>query len=266
MTTIFSGHANFQKANFIGPALFFSATFTQNADFSDATFQSLTRFGRLRDPGAHVRFLSEPPQFFGATLHEDTDFTDVEWPPVPDDSDLEDRRARAIRHRRAYERLKLLMDGQKKVADELMFQRRELRCREAEATGDWRSREWWVAGVSRLFGALSDYGWDPVKSAIYLCGLLLTGWALIFIAEWWDYNLGAWPDPDRPAEYLGFWQSGALSLSNVFGFLGFNRTFLADEVRTLTAISEIVSGTQTVVGLILFFLLGLALRNRFRIK
>ena len=52
----------------------------------------------------------------------------------------------------------------------------------------------------------------------------------------------------------------------MFGFLGFSRTFLSDEIKTLTAFSEVVSATQTIVGLILFFLLGLALRNRFRIK
>lgn len=35
------------------------------------------------------------------------------------------------------------------------------------------------------------------------------------------------------AEYLGFGQSFALSVSNVFGFLGLNRTVLSDEIKTL---------------------------------
>ena len=70
----------------------------------------------------------------------------------------------------------------------------------------------------------------------------------------------------KTAELLGFGQSFALSVSNVFGFLGLSRTFLVDEIKTLTAASEIVSATQTILGLILFFLLGLALRNWFRIK
>lgn len=265
----FAGRADFESATFSGDAFFDGVTFSEDAAFSDATFRFPTCFGPRRNehiPVCPVRFLQEPPAFFGTTLHEDTDFTDVAWPPVPDDADPARRRTGAIRHRRAYERLKLLMDSQKKVADELMFQRLELRCREVEATGDWRSREWWVARASRLFGALSDYGWDPVKPVLYLGGLILAGWALIFVAEWWDYNLGAWPDPDRPAEYLGLGRSFALSLSNVFGFLGLNRTFLADEVRTLTTASEIVSTVQTVAGLVLLFLLGLALRNRFRIK
>ncbi len=82
---------------------------------------------------------------------------------------------------------------------------------------------------------------------------------MIFIAEWFEHWFGS-------NEYLGFGQSFALSLSNVFGFLGFSRTFLSDEIKTLTAFSEVVSATQTIVGLILFFLLGLSLRNRFRIK
>jgi hypothetical protein len=146
-----------------------------------------------------------------------------------------------------------------------MFQRRELRCRVAEVTGDWRTREWWVAGASRLYGLLSDYGWDPVRPAIYLVYLWLVGWALIARADCWGYIVEHWANP-IPTEYVGFWQSCALSFSNLFGFLGLNRTFLWDEIRTLTVFSQVVSAAQTVFGLILVFLLDLALRNRFRIK
>jgi uncharacterized protein YjbI with pentapeptide repeats len=112
----FSRDARFKSATFCGPADFRGAAFSGAADFSDATFKSATRFGPHRDDaGRHPsKFHGEPPAFFGATLHEDTDFTDVEWPLPPGDADLKLRHEHAIRHRRAYERLKLLMDSQKR--------------------------------------------------------------------------------------------------------------------------------------------------------
>ncbi|MEM7743425.1 MAG: pentapeptide repeat-containing protein [Pseudomonadota bacterium] len=271
--TTFSGIADFQAATFSGLVFFqgtiFShfvffqgATFSNVADFSDAKFKSQTLFSPFRRPDKAdkpVCFEHEPPRFFNAELHEDTSFTKVRWPPMPCDDATKERENRASRHRRSYERLKLLMDEKKNVADEHLFHRRELMCKEVEEEGTP------TAYASRAFGWLCDYGWDPVRPGQLLLGLVTFGWATIFCAEWFDYNLGTWGE-HQTSEYLGFWQSGALSVSNVFGFLGLSRTFLADEIKTLTTVSEVVSASQTVFGLVLFFLLGLALRNRFRLK
>lgn len=264
---VFSEGANFQSATFADDIGLCGAVFCRNASFRGANFSGEALFSGAKfngavsfaphpeqhEPARPVRFKRAPPEFFNSALHEDTNFTDVAWPKVPD------TREEAIRHRRAYERLKLLMDAQKRVYDEHFFHRKEMECREVEA------KTWLTRWSIRAFRVLSDFGWSLTRPIVGLGTTLALGWALIFIAEWGDYNLGDWPAGTKP-EYLGFWQSGALSLSNVFGFLGFNRTFLAEEVKTLTAFSEIVSGTQTVAGLILFFLLGLALRNRFRLK
>ena len=261
----FSGYAEFAGATFSGDAAFESATFSKYADFAGATFSRGANFEgatfsrganfsngafELRTSFAGAKFLppsANPPQFFNTKLHEDTEWTDVRWPDQPK------TREEAIGHRRAYERLKLVMDSQNKFHDEHMFLRMELRCREIEEPNSWAS---WT---SRLFRWTSDYGWSIRRPSAGLGITLASGWALIFIAEWFELWFGS-------DDYLGLGQSFALSLSNVFGFLGFSRTFLSDEIKTLTAFSEVVSATQTIVGLILFFLLGLALRNRFRIK
>ena len=170
----------------------------------------------------------------------------------------EDAADRADYFIRSYERLKLLMAGQNKVHDELMFQRLELRCREI---AEPHSLATWG---SRMFGWLSGYGWSLTRPAGGLAANVGLGWWLIFCPEWADFHLGTWTD--KAPEFLELGQSFALSISNVFGFLGLSRSFLSDEIKTLTAASEIVPATQTILGLILFFLLGPALRNRFRIK
>jgi len=266
----FSDDADFQSATFSGSALFQSATFSGFADFSDAGFKSRTSFAPGPRIGSSpkrppVRF-ARPPTFYGATLHEDTDWTDVIWPDPPTTRD------EAIQFRRAYERLKLVMDDQKKFADEHFFLRKELECREIEDEGceiPFGPRGFRLKSVgtyaSIAFRRLSNYG-ESVSRPLSALGLAwAVGWALIFIGEWADYWLGTWPETETP-EYLGFWQSAALSFSNLFAFLGLGWHIMKDELGSLTGVSELVAGIQMLVGPILLFLLALGLRNRFRIK
>ncbi len=231
-STSFSGDASFQNAAFSGSASFQNATFSGDANFSDATFKGPTTL-------VQTGFENWPPKFFNAALHEDTDFTDVGWPAVPKNP------KDATNHRRRYERLKQLMDSQKKFFDEHRFHRLELRCREVE--DGWRS----FSGVgSRLFRYVSDYGWSIGRP---LCGLTITflcgGWGLIRF------------DPE-----LELGRALGLSFSNTFSLLGLGRTFFQEELTGLTPTSEIVSGVQFFLGPLFLFLLGLALRNRFRIR
>ena len=58
-----------------------------------------------------------------------------------------------------------------------------------------------------------------------------------------------------------------LSLANTFGVLGFRKDFIDPHViETLSRALKVVSAVQSVVGIVLFFLFGLALRNRFRMR
>ena len=171
----FSGNADFEEITFSGDADFRGVTFSGNADFSDSGFKSRTVFADARFPPPHA----SPPRFFSATLHEDTNWTDVAWPDPPR------TREEAIGHRRAYERLKLVMDSQNKFHDEHMFLRMELRCREIEEPNSWAS---WA---SRLFRWTSDYGWSIQRPSAGLGITLALGWALIFIAEWFEHWFGS---------------------------------------------------------------------------
>ncbi len=162
-----SDYAAFESATFNGTPYFSDATFKSKTLFTNAVFRPITEADDGR-PKNRTGFRSHARRCSSTRRCTRTPISPMSTGRRAGRCRPETRRDRAIAHRRAYERLKLLMDSQKKVADELMFQRLELRCREAETVGDWQQRDWWVARVSRLYGLLSDYGWDPVRPA--------TGW------------------------------------------------------------------------------------------
>jgi hypothetical protein len=64
-----------------------------------------------------------------------------------------------------------------------------------------------------------------------------------------------------------FWQAIGLSLANTFGVLGFRKDLIASEViESLPNTLKVVAALQTAAGIVLLFLFGLAIRNRFRMK
>jgi hypothetical protein len=63
--------------------------------------------------------------------------------------------------------------------------------------------------------------------------------------------------------------SGAagLSFANIFSFLPLTREIMsADTVASLSRAAQIIGVVQSVLGALLLFLLGLALRTRFRMR
>ena len=254
----FSGPAVFQRAAFSGLAYFELATYQHCARFHDAKFMGSTSFERARfvGPGAH------PFEFYETRLHESANFDHVAWPEIPSDPDahlwklwrrgvrekLRKRRKKlrdTIRsHRRAYERLKLLMDGQKKLQDEHLFFAKEMRCREA-TEGVWMS---WL--LYRPFRLLSGYGWSIARPCAAIGISTVIGWLLL-----------TGPYRVAPADALAF------SLSNQVGFLGFHRYLLPETLEQVrSAGGAWLIGAQTVAGVLFLFLLITALRNRFRLK
>lgn len=269
-TTIFYSsrieyRASFIRAIFKNAVDFSGSVFSQESDFSSAEFHHRVDFrdaslsGPATFSGARFTGSATPPLLYEAKLHEDTDWNVAEWPKVP----IGPRLARY--HLRAYERLKLLMAEQKKQADEHMFLRKELACR--EVVEESPVLRWGY----RLFRLSCDSGWDPVRPAGLLAGVWALGWLLIGGFEYYDAVHLAWPEgceaagacPEKAP--LGLFQAAALSFSNLFGVLGIGRYFMAEELASLNAASEVVSGAQMIAGPVLLFLMALALRNRFRL-
>jgi len=272
----FSGDGGFERASFLDDAGFERTTFFHSARFDgatfsgDASFDCATVHGEIRFINSEMKsetsfeavtFKVSPPLFFGAKLHEGTVWYRVKWPPCPLDPDV------AAKFVNAYERLKLEMDRLKKHEDELDFFALEMQSR-------WvLYRDWLMVSEATLFGTairlpvrvprpsaglpialygiLCNYGRSYVRP---ICGLLVTV-ATGAVLLWPHFG------------FSKFDKAIGLSLANTFGVLGFRKDFVSPEaIRELSDFLAVIAGLQTVAGAILLFFLGLALRNRFRMR
>jgi hypothetical protein len=143
----------------------------------------------------------------------------------------------------AYACLKLEMDRLKKHEDELNFFALELQSHRVE--------KGWLGGWPiALHWALSDYGrsyWWP----LYWVSMVTVVGALAFL----------------PSDSLSPWQSLGLSAANTLNVFGFRRDFFdLHLMEGLPAWMKIVAALQTILGTILLFLVGLGIRNKFRMK
>jgi hypothetical protein len=243
--TTFTGGAGFVGATFTQRVDFAGATFSEAASFLGATFESDVNFVNCEMKSEttfdRASFRRMPPLFDGTKLHEGTTWFGVTWPPSPRTGD--DARLTV----RAYERLKLEMDKLKKHEDELNFFALELNARRVLA-GKWSTSHRIAIG---LYGCLCDYG-RSYSRPLWLLGAVSVVGAVPFL-----FQFGL----------LGWRGSLALSVANTFGLLGFRREFFSPSViSNLPWTLKIVSAMQTVAGGALFFLFGLGLRNRYRMR
>jgi hypothetical protein len=177
-------------------------------------------------------------------MHEATEWHGVVWPKPPSS------KYDAQRQVYAYERLKQEMERLKKHDDEQSFFRRELRVRRAV------SRVLSVSWLLNLaYQAVSNYGVGVVRPMLWLLAVYVTGAAIFARAP---IHCGA-PMPIRLALKLSF--------ANIFVFLPDKREIMTPEmVACLSDTTRAISAIQSVSGVVLLFLVGLALRNRFRMK
>lgn len=237
---ILASFASFADATFFGQADFEGAMFSGQTNFG-ATFGKATSFENAEMKGEtsfeHAKFLTKPPRFFGAKLHQGTVWRDIEWPPEPKDKE------EAGRFIDAYACLKLEMDRLKKHEDELDFFALELQSRSV-LVGP-------VRGLPiALYGLLSEYGRSYLRPLVALFVA-----AAIGAGAFWYF------DARTIEEALGL---GVANTLNVFGFR--KEFFDASCIESLPAGLKIVAALQTILGTILLFLIGLGIRNKFRMK
>lgn len=249
--TEFSGVANFKWAKFLKDASFHNAIFVDDAYFQHANFGGFPHFvnAKLQSTTsfAHTSFDRHPPTFLGTTLHEGTQWHDARWPAVPVDPE------HVQQHICNYERLRKEMETHKKHDMELFFLSKELECKQV-IEGPWKSLP------SRFYGFFSGYGASVARPFWGLLALFLLGYFLLgyVVFESTSAHRDA-PIPSHTA--LG------LSFTNLLSFLPIRKEVFGDEfLRTLTPLAHVVSTGQAILGAVLFFLLSLALRNRFRMK
>ena len=233
----FSGIAYFQSATFSGHANFKSVTFSSHIDFVNSEFTAKTIF-------ANAHFNSEVPDFRGAKLHEATEWHDVRWPSAPRD------KTSAQKQVYAYERLKQEMERLKKHEDELFFFRKELRARR-ELLPFWRAARW----LDCLYKALSDYGQSASRPLYLLCGSFLLVSAVF-----------AWV-PCITGTSMTILHAASLSFASIFLIFPIHNEIMTPHVfSTLSSLGKIIVVVEAFFGTLLLFLLGVALRNRFRMR
>jgi len=246
----FNGIADFGFANFSEHAIFRKTKFSDIADLGNATFSNSIHFINASFKGdtifSRVSFKGRVPDFRGATMHEATEWHGVTWPDPPKE------KHEAQQQVYAYERLKQEMERLKKHEDEQTFFRKELRARR----GLFRGPGAWL--LNFIYEAASDYGNSLVRPLLWLVGVFVVG-AVIFMRA-------AAPLPSCTS-ILSTDLAVKISFANVFVFLPDKREIMTPEVLSCWSnTARAVSAAQSISSVVLLFLLGLAIRNRFRMK
>jgi hypothetical protein len=235
----FSRHSNFSKAQL------------KNADFTRAKFEESARFDG-------TVFYNGCPKFYEADLPEDTVFPlqPENWgfpmpsidrfgtykPYTPLQLKIESNSFTALRRR---------MEELQRPEDAHFFTRLEFR-----AKGQPKG---WYSLLIKLYGWLSNYGYSIGRPLAALGFLVALGAAAYF-----GYFLSSSTALKNPPE-TPFWTGLGFSFSSTFSFIGLGKLLDDNILVQLPSALRLVAGIQTVFGLSFSFLLGLGLRNHFRV-
>ena len=142
------------------------------------------------------------------------------------------------------------MNKSQQIDEEMFFHRQEMACKAEIEVG-------LVRWLFKLYGKVSGFGLSVVKPLAYLGLNLFIGWVgFLFYLSWAKDTLEVNP----------IWVAFGVSFSNIFAFFGFGRLFLGETLKALPDYMALLAARQTVFGFIFLFLLGLGLRNRFRLR
>lgn len=248
--TEFHSGISFKKADFLCLATFNTAQMHTRAVFIDCAFGSV-------------------PTFHGAKLHEDTTFESVVWPERPhtDQSPYDAARAWA--------RLRVEMTRLHKHEDELFFFAMELNARAHDRRNEPLAkrllyRSYLALGAGR--SVLKPFGWLLGLNAVLFLPIY---WYATSGIQWCNLSvrdiLAGIVNFNIPADVVSFTLGQALPL------IGGSNPERADIYKRLFPSSdssgidvplwlEFMVIFQQLAGIALLFLIGLALRNRFRMK
>jgi hypothetical protein len=142
------------------------------------------------------------------------------------------------------------MERLKKHKEEQMFLCVELRARrglEVPLSGPWL--------LNFLYEVLSDYGQSVVQPIAWIGYCFAFGFLALGVTS--RFN----------GTHLTRDTAVVLSFANIFSFLPIRREIMTDEmIKGLSYWVQAIGVFQSLFGAILLFLVGLALRNRFRLK
>lgn len=230
--------ASFSRACFDGAADFMLCCFLADVGFNDAVFRGGASFQR-------AEFRRSVPEFFHCQQHQATAFTAEPpyWPEVTPSN--------GVQGKAAYTRLRQMMNDLAKVDEEYFFYRQEMRCK--AAIEHWPDN-WVIKG----FGGLSDFGFSITRPLLALFAMWCVP-AIVYLGHYAPAIM------DGSVEMSPLGPFG-LSFGFLFSFFGFPKLFFEPVVDGMGPVLTLLAGVQTIMGFVLLFLLGLGLRNRFRLK
>lgn len=248
------------RSNSFNEVSFRGVQFEGDASFQGRIFLSKTDFGPISDEmtvktsdGEKVIPKGQPtcfqgiPNFHGCTLHQNTDIIDADF--------SSESSAEAAR---AYRTLKLAFAQQHALREEQKFFRLEMRAETGIATGH---RKW----LYRRYEKISDYGFS-LKRPIKFWLVCLAGFALFYGLLTGTYGWNGNISWERTLQWMHY------ALLNAVPLPGFDKTLdalrsdlfhKAEAIQFIVTVLEILHKT---VSLLAFFLIGLALRNLFKMK
>lgn len=242
---IFRGDVDFKGASFSGQ-VFAGAIFHKDVDFSNCKFKSKISF-------RNAHFLSSPPKFHGCELHQDTSFEGAVFPPATGDEDAAS----------AYRTLKLAFSKQQAIREEQRFFRLEMEEETLRRTG---AERWFFMA----YKILSDYGFSVTRPMFFLLVVpfiwMITWYACLSLFELVPTGIF---NRELP---ISTWlaQVSRWSLTSAFSIPGID---LARDLRqslfgnsVIATIALVLEMLQKILSLTGLFLIGLALRNLFKLK
>jgi uncharacterized protein YjbI with pentapeptide repeats len=280
----FHGDATFASSIFEKETIFRMTVFCNRADFTGVQFKGITDFSESKFHTKGTELLSgirftdaifskstsfrqclfahSYPEFTNSDIYPVTDFSAEKkfWPSGITSPKKDARESCGI--------IRNLLAKKGLAEDQHFFFRREMMFTSHHETFLRRI-------PYQVYRCLSDYGDSIARPLLWILGVWILGFALL-----WGYFAGCQylcleyisvqspyfmrPPTPKP-EWNGLTAAG-LSFSNLFPLYGFGGVFFKEVLETLPPALKFVSGFQTVISLPLLFLLGLGLRQRFRLS
>lgn len=232
----FGGYASFTGVVFSEDAEFKNCRFRGDCDFVNVKFKSTTNFN-------HTVFAS-PPKFHGAEMHPDSIWPERDgcWPETPKD------KIKAREAERAWSSLKWSMNQVQRHDSELDFFAKELEAK--SITLKWPRR--WVIG---LYKGLSNYGRSAFRPFFW--------WLVTYVGAF-AVNFCSFSETKNDEAAVETLTIASFTLANAFPFG--RETDAIEDLGEVPRWLDFISAGHTFLSLLFIFLIGLALRNRLRIK
>lgn len=245
----FQGEAVFQLANFKHRASFVRAVFESSANFKNGQFNGEVDFANSKFKSTTdftERKFSYAPIFHGCEMYVDTIWSSKKdyWPKS--EAINEDPK----KAERAWSTLKFHMNQVMRHDYEHMFFIKELEAKKV-SPGSSISLD--------AYKKFSDYGRGIMRPTLWLFGFFVIFFGINLITQW-TYD-GVEYGFDNPITYIEF--AAGVSLTDTFPLL-VNSDW--KPVNTPSVAVKLFSILHSLISVTLFFLIGLGLRNRFRIK